>query len=32
MTGFIIKTKDNKIIRFNYYREAAPKTVVAFDR
>jgi hypothetical protein len=32
MKGFIIKTKDNQIIRFNYYSEAAPVTVTAFDK
>ena len=31
MTGFIIKTKDSKIIRFNYYKEVAPETVSAFN-
>jgi hypothetical protein len=31
MKGFIIKTKDNQIIRFKYYNEAAPVTISAFD-
>jgi hypothetical protein len=31
MTGFIVKTKDNKVIRFKYYSEAAPLTVSAFN-
>jgi uncharacterized protein DUF3830 len=30
MQGFVIKTKDQKIIRFNFYEEAAPVTVNAF--
>ncbi len=32
MTGFIIKTKDNRIIRFRYYNEVAPVTIAAFDK
>jgi len=32
MTGFIIKTKDNQIIRFRYYNEDAPVSVAAFDQ
>ncbi len=31
MTGFIVKTKDNHIIRFKYYNEVAPITISAFD-
>ena len=31
MTGFVIKTNDNKIIRFRYYEEESPKTVSAFS-
>ena len=31
MTGFILKTSDNKTIRFNYYVDAAPITAKAFD-
>jgi len=30
MTGFILKTSNNKIIRFNYYLDAAPVTSDAF--
>lgn len=30
MSGFIIKTSDDKIIRFSYYTEDAPATVSAF--
>jgi hypothetical protein len=32
MTGFIVKTKDNQIIRFRYYNEIAPVTISAFDK
>ena len=32
MTGFIITTKNNDVIRFGYYTEAAPVTVAAFDQ
>lgn len=32
MPGFIIKTPDQKVIRFNYYYEAAPVTVAAFAK
>ena len=32
MTGFIIKTKINTVIRFSYYNQAAPVTVAAFDQ
>ena len=32
MTGFIIKTSDNKIIRFKFYTEEAPVTSIAFNR
>ena len=32
MTGFIVKTKDNQIIRFRYYNEVAPVTISAFDK
>jgi len=31
MTGFIIKTKDNQIIRFHYYLEDAPVSSAAFE-
>ena len=31
MTDFIITTKNNDVIRFGYYTEAAPVTVAAFD-
>ena len=31
MEGFVIQTNDNKIIRFNYYYDAAPVTTRAFD-
>jgi len=30
MSGFMLKTKDDKTIRFNYYLEAAPVTAKAF--
>jgi Protein of unknown function (DUF3830) len=30
MKGFIIRAKDNQIIRFHFYPEAAPLTVAAF--
>jgi len=32
MKGFIIKTKNNTVLRFSYYTEAAPVTVAAFDQ
>lgn len=32
MRGFIIKTPNTPIIRFNYYLEAAPLTVAAFAK
>lgn len=32
MIGFIVKTKDNQIIRFKYYNEAAPVTTSAFNK
>ena len=31
MTGFILRTKDDRIIRFRYYNDAAPVTTSAFD-
>ncbi|MGZ3754607.1 MAG: DUF3830 family protein [Mucilaginibacter sp.] len=31
MTGFILKTSDNIIVRFNYYLDEAPVTCKAFD-
>jgi len=31
MTGFIIKTSDNKTIRFKFYKEDAPITCSAFQ-
>lgn len=31
MTGFVIKTIDNQIIRFKYYNESAPVTAFSFD-
>src|ERR1700750_1425652 len=31
MTGFILRTSDNTVIRFNYYLEQAPITSAAFD-
>ena len=31
MPGFVIKTPENQIIRFIYYKEAAPVTVAAFS-
>lgn len=31
MKGFIVKLKDNTIIRFNYYLQDAPQTCAAFD-
>jgi hypothetical protein len=32
MTGFIIKTKDNKTIRFRYHLDAAPASSAAFAK
>src|SRR6266852_4322114 len=32
MTGFIIKTSDKQIIRFTFYRDAAPVTAAAFEK
>lgn len=32
MPGFIIRTKNQKIIRFGYYDQAAPVTVAAFAK
>ena len=32
MNGFILKTPANQIIRFNYYAEAAPITIAAFEK
>ena len=32
MTGFIVRTNDNQIIRFQYYTEFAPVTMAAFDQ
>ena len=31
MKGFTIRTKDNQIMRFNYYLEEAPVSCAAFD-
>jgi hypothetical protein len=30
MTGFIVRTKDEQVIRFQYYLDAAPVTAAAF--
>jgi hypothetical protein len=30
MTAFIVKTTDHKVVRFNFYQDAAPATVKAF--
>jgi hypothetical protein len=32
MAGFIIKTADHSIIRFSYYNDVAPITVVSFNK
>lgn len=32
MNGFIIKTADQRVIRFRYYEAAAVQTVAAFER
>ena len=32
MSGFIIKTANHQVIRFNYYSDAAPVTVKAFEQ
>jgi hypothetical protein len=32
MDGFFIRTKNNTVIRFSYYTEAAPTTVTAFNQ
>ncbi len=32
MTGFTIKTSDNRMIRFRYYLEAAPISAAAFQQ